>query len=158
MSLRDALKAKQRRTTYYDLLISDPSEAEKVVEEAEGTLRLALLRNSDDVEDCRAAVTAAQERLREHVHRITFVNLPPDEFEELVAAHPPGKDQKKDDEWHPSFRAALVAACAVDSDLSEDEWAAELKSERWNEADRSAIFAAALSANVTPRSVTIPKG
>jgi hypothetical protein len=158
MSLRDALKAKQRRTTHYDLLIADPSEAEAEVEQAEAALRLELLRDGDDVEQLRGQVEAARARVRDCLYRVTFQNLPPDEFEELVAAHPPGKDQPKSDEWSPSFRAALIAACAVDSDMTEAEWQAELASERWNDADRTALFSAALSANVTARSVSIPKG
>jgi len=42
--------------------------------------------------------------------------------------------------------------------MTEEEWAAELASDRWTLADRREIVSQALAANVTSRSVSVPKG
>ncbi len=161
MNLRDALARKQRRETYYDLLIADPTEAEERHGDARASVRLAQMREDEtaaaaaraELEDARAALAAC-------THRITFRNLPPDVFESLVGAHPPTKDRAdKGDQWDPAtFGPALIAACAVDGDMDEKAWIDELGSDRWSVADRDEILSKALQANVTPRSVTVPKG
>lgn len=159
-NLRHALKRKRQRETFYDIVIDDPTEAEERVTAAQSALRLAGLRDDDEAKvAAQAELDEARAALSACVHRVVFHNLPADAFEDLIGAHPPQKDKKDTDTWDArTFRPALIAACAVDSDMTEQEWAEELASERWNEADVDAIFMAALSANVTPRSVTVPKG
>jgi hypothetical protein len=163
VSLRDALARKRQRETFYDVLVDDPTEAEEQLERAQADLRLATLRHGEESAEAQAArvsVEEARAALTGCTHRITFRNLPAHEFEALVNAHPPGKDaQAKGDQWDiGTFGPALVAACAVDADMTEKEWIDELSSDRWSVADRNGIFSAALAANVSPRSVTIPKG
>jgi hypothetical protein len=91
---------------------------------------------------------------------VRFRNLPAHEFEALIGAHKPTKEQQdKGSQWNPdTFSVALIAACVVDSDLTEDEWSAELRSSQWPLADVNAMFSAALEANYSSRSATIPKG
>lgn len=163
MSLSAALARKQRRETHYDLLIADPTDAEAQVELAQRDLRLAKARHTEDSDEARAAQAQLDEALaavRECTHRIVFQAMDPDAFEELISQHPPTPEgQKNGDQWEgKTFTPALLAACAVDGDLDAEGWAAELASGRWNTADRNAIFSAALAANLTPRSLTVPFG
>jgi hypothetical protein len=162
MSLREALASKRSQQTHYDLVIGDSAEPEAALQAAQAELRLARARESDEdsVVAARASVEEARAALQACLHRIHFQPLEPDVFEALVGAHPPTKAQRADgDTWNATtFRPALIAACAVDSELDETDWAVELASKRWSVADRDEIFAAALAANVVPRSLSVPKG
>lgn len=166
-NLRARLKNKKRRTTTYTMVIVDDQvldAAEAALLDAQRDLRRAkVAAESDDdpaVEQAEAAVATATRELEQCRDTLVFQSLPSHEFEALISAHEPTREQQKNgDQWNgETFSPALIAACCVDSDLSEEEWAEELRSERWSVADRNAIFSAALSANVTPRSVTVPKG
>jgi hypothetical protein len=161
VSLREALASKRSQQTHYDLVIGDSAEPEAALQAASADLRLAQHRDDQDaMTAARVSVEEARAALQACLHRIHFQPLEPDVFEALIGAHEPTKAQRAEGErWNPStFRAALIAACAVDADLSEQEWAAELAGKRWSHADRDEIFAAALAANVVPRSLSVPKG
>jgi hypothetical protein len=47
----------------------------------------------------------------------------------------------------PPIRA-LIAACAVDSGLTEQEWAEQLDSDLWSQGERNALFNTALELNI----------
>jgi hypothetical protein len=161
MSLREALASKRSQQTHYDLVIGDPAEPEAALQTATADLRLAQMREDEDATSAaRTSLEEARAALQACLHRIHFRPLEPDVFEALIGAHEPTKEQQKDGErWNPTtFRPALISACAVDSELDESEWAAELTTKRWSHADRDEIFAAALAANVVPRSLSVPKG
>lgn len=172
MSLRDALARKAGRETHYDVPVVTSDEQE-ALEEAFASARRAVGRavaahgeESSEAAAARAELEEARAALAEAVYRVRFHSLDPDEFEALVGAHPPTKAQQDDgDQWdRATFVPALLAACAVDSDMSEKDWTDELTSKdqsgrpKWSRADRDGIFMAALTANVIPRSVTVPKG
>lgn len=163
MSLKDTLARKKQRETHYDVVVADPTEAEEAYEEAFRAFRRAELEHGEESPEAsatRAIKEEARAALAACVERIYFRNLPSDEFEELVGEHKPTKEQQEQgQQWNDkTFAPALLAACAVDSDMTEKEWIDELASDRWSQADVTSIFMAALSANVTPRSVTVPKG
>lgn len=161
---RSFLKARKTRTTTYSACVVD----EAVLEAAEAELAaarraahlVAIAKDEAQQAEADARLEAARQAVAECVDTLTFHNLPAHEFEALMSAHEPSKTQQANGEqWNAdTFPPALIAACCQDSDLTEDEWAAELSSDRWSLADRNAIFSAALSANIAPRSVTIPKG
>lgn len=161
-AFRARLKAKKHRTTTYDMVIVEDQvvdAAEVNLAAAERDLRRATA--SGDAAELAAAEQAldlARAQVRACYDTLQFRALPSHEFEALISAHEPTKEQQKDGaQWNnDTFSPALLAACAVDSDLSEGDWAEELMS--WSVADRNAIFSAALSANVTARSLTLPKG
>lgn len=146
--MRTRLQARKPRQTFYDL----PTAGEEQLDAAERALTTA--QASGDPGAVAAAV-AALEACRD---RLVFQALPAHEFEALIAAHEPQEsDRASGDQWHAeTFVPALIAACIVDSDLTEDDWKQELAG--WSVAERNAIFAAAVSANVVSRSVVIPKG
>lgn len=161
-AFRARLKAKKHRTTTYDMVIVEDEVADAAelnLAGAERDLRRAKVGDDEDeIAVAEAALEQARAAVKACYDTLTFRALPSHEFEALISAHEPSKEQqKKGDQWNTdTFSPALLAACCVDSDLSEEEWAEELAS--WSVADRNAIFSAALSANVTARSITIPKG
>lgn len=158
MDLRAALAAKRSTETWFDLQVSDSTEAEQTLEQASRQLRLALL-TSEGVAEAEAAEQAAREALAACFHRLRFHNLPAHEFEALVGEHEASpEDAEQGEVWNrKTLTPALLAACAVDSDLTAEEWAAELASERWNAADLLGVYRAALDANVKQRSASLPK-
>ena len=166
MSLRDALARKKRRETHYDIVLISSDEQDALEErftDCKRRLALAEIRNATDSDDAEAARTELEEvrdALRGATHRVRFQSLPPDEYEALVSAHPPTKEQQAAKEvWdEQTFAPALIAACAVDSDMTAEDWKAELASGRWSTSDKATLFIQALEANVVPRSVTVPKG
>lgn len=161
-AFRARLKAKKHRTTTYDMVIVEDQivdTAESHLVGAERDLRRANVGGDDtDIATAEQAVELARQQVRACYDTLQFRSLPSHEFEALISAHEPTKQQQKDGaQWNnDTFSPALLAACTVDSDLSEADWAEELTS--WSVADRNAIFTAALSANVTARSLTLPKG
>lgn len=64
-----------------------------------------------------------RERMREHTRVFRFRGLPRAEFKALADEHPPSEDAAKDgaDVNWDTFPVALVAACAVDPQMSEAE-------------------------------------
>lgn len=161
-AFRARLKAKKHRTTTYDMVIVDDQvagEAETNLAGAERDLRRAKVSGDEaEIAAAEEALEQAKAAVRACYDTLLFRALPSHEFEALISAHEPTKEQQKDGaQWNTdTFPPALLAACAVDSDMSEQEWAEELSP--WSVADRNAVFSAALSANVTARSLTLPKG
>lgn len=161
MNLREALASKRSQQTHYDIVVGESAEHEVALQAATADLRHATLREDQPAIDAaRVSLEEARAALQACLHRVHFTNLEPDVFEALIGTHQPTKAQREaGDRWNDStFRPALIAACAVESDMTEEDWVAELSSKRWSHADREEIFGAALAANVVPRSLSVPKG
>jgi HEPN domain-containing protein len=159
VDLRSALSSKRGNETSFDLLISDPSDAEQALQQAQADLRLAEMRGAE-TDELKAAQQAAEDALQACYYRLRFRNMPAHEFEALVGEHEASKEEaEKGEVWdREGLTPALLAACTVDSDLTAEEWAAELASERWNAADKLGVYRAALDANIKQRSSVLPKG
>lgn len=70
------------------------------------------------------------------------------EYDDLLLAHPPTKQQKEDDEatYNPdSFNPALIAAVLDDPKLTEDEVKALYESEAWSRGELMNLFLACVS-------------
>lgn len=161
--LRKALASKQRRTSTYQVPVEDSTGAAEALGAAEGELRLALIRHEADAPEvvaARAKVTEAKQALDDCFYSITFQNLPPDAFEALISAHEPTEKQKKDGAHFnlDTLMPALIAACAAEQELTEAEWAEELRSKRWSAAERNELFDVAMSVNTRGRSQSVPFG
>jgi hypothetical protein len=161
--LRDALNRKRVTRTYYDMPIAGTEEidAARTALDRAGQVAVATLMSDD--EDIRsrgdAALAEAREGLAECFHRIWFRPIGLSEFDALTSEHPPTTAQRKEGHpWNPdTFIFALLAVSAEDSDLSEEEWAAELADEKkWPAPDRNGIYNAALRAQ--RQSAADPKG
>jgi len=121
-----------------------------------------LLQDNDDVRAKAADVEAqAMTAMDACFHRVWFRGLSYDEFDALVALHPPTPEQLKEKwAWNPdTFTYALLEECVVDGDLTAAEWEAELSDgKRWPRADRVAFIDQALAAQQQTMADAIPKG
>jgi len=160
--LRKALAKKRVREEVYRFAIADDTAARKKLDEANKAKLLAGIGKNTEDELSRkfeAEVDAAQAELDACYEPIVFRGISDKAFEALVAEHPPVGDDKEKAAWNvETFRPALIAACAVDADLTAEEWAEELASERWTKADLNEIFSAAVRANTRTVSEGLPKG
>ena len=167
--LRAALAAKTVYRTYFDMSVVDTEVAEKAKRDlaAFEQMRMTLMLSGGDdannavfLERAQEQVDQAQAAVDACYHRIWFRGLGYTEFDALVALHPPTAEQAKDKwAWNPdTFNFALIAACAVDSDLTAEDWAAELDdAERWSRADRSTMINRALECNRQTMADAVPK-
>lgn len=171
MSLRARLEAKRRVETHYDLALDDTTDVEVELAEARAALRLLEARHEhghehpsgtdspppvlDGLDAARTRLQAAEDAHAACFERIRFAALAAPDFEALIAAHPPIKDEHR---WNPvTFEPALVTACAQ-GDMTEQDWTAFLASDRCSTGELAALFDAALRAQVRPRNASLPKG
>lgn len=79
----------------------------------------------------------------------TFKSIGRFSYDELVAEHPPSKDQKKDgSDFNPdTFPPALVSASCVEPEISIEDAVKIFASPEWNGAELRKLFFAALDAN-----------
>lgn len=160
MSVRDTLARRKPREVRHPIWVADPTAAAARLEEARARLLLAGIGKSEDdelvqrlqaeVDEARAALDACKEEL-------VFVGLLPVAYEKLLQAHPRKDGAHPDDVYdEETFIPALLAACCQDSDLTAEEWAAELATLQAGE--KSELTAAVMDANLTTWSAAIPKG
>jgi hypothetical protein len=146
-------------------LADDLSRAK--LEEAQATEELrmnpgtpSMIRN---LEDKRAAVQAAREAAEPEMVYFTFQSLGRKTFDALVDKHPSTPAQKEearknglDDNLQfniDTFPIAIITACCIDPDLTEDDVKQLWDSDEWNSAELTSLFNAALSVNQQRRVV-----
>lgn len=161
-NLRDALAAKRVRELVYPLAVADDTQARKRLEEARARRVLAGVGKTVDEEDVKAAQAAedqAQAEVDACYYQLRLRGVSAADMEALRASCPPPPDADEDVTFDvEAFRPALVAACAVDSDLSAEEWAAELASDRWTVSDVASLYQSALIACNRPVNDGLGKG
>lgn len=169
-SLRKALAGKTRTSAEYRVVVSDTTDADKALSSAVREQRLATARHepgSPEVAAADVAVAEARKQVEGCFYPIRLQSLPPHQFEGLLSQHEPTEQQVKEAEAkglpRPSFDVdalvpALVAACSVEQDMTEQEWTEELTSERWSAAERNELFDVALAVNTRGRSQHVPFG
>lgn len=162
MSLAERLAAKTRRSTTFDVALTDPGEAQRVFRLAERALSAAILRDDgtpERAEQRSRAQTAYDDASRavlEHYERLTLVALPAADFEALLAAHPRLDGDEPDASWHEAtFLPALLAECAQGG-LSADEWVRLMAD--WSQGERLALREALLTVNLARPETGLPKG
>lgn len=163
--LRAALAQKTNLQTYFDIAVADTEaveEAQRVLVTAQQIAAGAMLGDDADVKArAKELLDEAKAHRAECFHRVWFRGLPFDEFDALVALHPPTDEQRRSDEqhaWNPdTFVWALLEECVVDGDLTADEWKAELGSDRWTSADRQRFLGMAIAAQRQTLADAIPK-
>jgi hypothetical protein len=97
----------------------------------------------EEVNAAEAAVAAAQEALQAATSHILLRAIPRDRYDALIADHKPTKEQKEEVgpelEFNPAtFPSALVAACAVDPEMTEADVSDLMNS--WGGADAIELF------------------
>jgi hypothetical protein len=167
------VKSRARPSVPFKLLVVSGEQlaaAHGRIAETSARLRQAILKDDpekpDRVKELKAAKASqrrAEKQLEECWETIQITALPPDQFEQLKAAHPPTSEDLKNDEgaeWNrDSLRPVLLSACA-EGGLSADEWRALLE-DRFSKGERAEIFTTALAINESTRvveQVVLPKG
>lgn len=164
MGLRERLRNRQRPYTTYLLRVDDTTDAERALVAARKTHARAQARHSGDspeaaeVAEAKTALDAAQAALDGCYEQLVLTAMRSDEYELLLAAHPPRKGVKDDEQVHyntETFPPALLAEC-VGGDLTPEEWQEALTDCSYGEKQELLIIVQAL--NVRGPASSIPKG
>jgi hypothetical protein len=162
VNLREALAAKRVREAVYPLAVEDDAEPRKRLEEARARRILAGIGKDPEEEAlaaARAEEAAAQADVDACYHPLRLRGLSAADMEALRQACPPKPGEADGDEFDEDlFRPGLIAACAVDSDLSAEEWAEELTSDRWTLGDVATLYRLALEVCRKPANDGLGKG
>ena len=106
---------------------------------------------------------AAQEATAEFVETLQVHPIPPHEYEDLIAAHPPSeKERKEGAAWdYTTLCPAMLAAC-VDRDtadqMSSEDWTADIKAGVYATGEVATLFRTCLTVNDRSRDVRVGKG
>lgn len=173
-TLREQLARKRAHSTHITFPLGEDGERAKAkLEEAERDRALAVaLGRKDDgaIRQAERRVKAAQKAYEQVSLTIRFRGLTEEERDALMSAHPAtdeqitkwqqngGKEEEKPHFDLRTFLPAALAVCALDSDLSEEEWAAELASDRWTAGEQSALASAVLHATYDAPAPGLGKG
>lgn len=70
-------------------------------------------------------------------------------YDDLVAAHPPTREQKKEQSaWNPdTFPAALLTACSLEPKIDEESAKQIFQSEHWSRGEKMGLFYALVTLN-----------
>jgi hypothetical protein len=155
---RARLLARKRPTVDYQLAVVDELDAVAELAAAREAFEVAQLRVDDGAETAVVEAEKRVEQARKAVEAcyepVTFTALPPVEFEALVAAHP--SREGKEEQWNgDTFPPACFLACVDTAELSADEWA-EFVQASVSQAERVALFAAAIGINARWPNGSIP--
>lgn len=156
--LREALAAKRVRETTYPVVIADPQPAQQKLAELRSRDALARLGKSGEDADLRklaAEILAVEAEIAGCYYALRLRAIHPADLEALIAEHTDHEEGRVD---LKAMLPDLLAAAAVDSDLTSADWAAELDSGRWSDGDLEALRQAAWDVNRTPVSEGLPKG
>lgn len=142
-------------------MVDDTEQREELTEAKRLHLfaSVAHKEDSDEVQEAARKVDGAQAKLDACYEPLTLTALPPADFEALMAAHPPTKEQRsKDFEWNEeTFRPALLAV-TVEGDMTEDDWAEMNKSGQITWGEFTALFNACLNVNSRSSDDLLGKG
>jgi hypothetical protein len=120
------------------------------------------------LEDLEAEHDSLEAAVNDATEIFVFRGLRRDALDKLLDAHRPTKAQTEKNkekglpapDWNPdTFPPALLAACCVSHDLSDDDWKVLWHdADEWNSAELQSMFAAAYNANSSMRVVDMGKG
>jgi hypothetical protein len=118
------------RTAYWSRQIADPADAVAALNEAKARVTLASIGQNTPTElldKFNAELDAAQAGVDKCFEKIRFHALRGEEFEQLMAEHPPTpEDEEKGLAHHDAtFLPALAAACS-DNGWAVDDWVEEI--------------------------------
>lgn len=172
-SLRDRLAAKRRRDLSVELLWGDADEAGRAEARlaasaqvlAQAERRCLVLdegtpQHAQALQDrlaAREVHDTARDARDAYYQTLTFRPLPPADWEALKAAH--AESPSEGIAWNrETLRVPLITACLLDSDLTEDEWAAAFASGTWSTAERDVLYNTAVAAQHTLQDRAAGKG
>lgn len=170
MSLRERLAAKARRRAVYRVQIDDTAAAERTFQAHAAALALKLSTRPAleaeegfdvaafdvDVARLQASVDAARADLDACYVDVELQALPDDEWDAVLATSPRGDDGDIDLD---DVRAALLAACAVDPELQDEQfWTERLADPAWTKGEKIALNNTLLALNLNAPAGSQGKG
>ena len=173
-SLREQLARKRAHSTSLTFPLGDAGEdAKSELEKAEQTLQLGQIAakgNAVATKPLEDKLKKARAAYARNSVTITFRGLTEEERDALIAAHPPTEEQEKRDKDNDvpeeqrsmvdraTFTPAALAICALNSDMSEQDWIKELASDRWTAGEKKALFDAIVTATNAQPAPGLGKG
>jgi hypothetical protein len=170
-SPRERLLGRPRPSLPYPILVDDPSDARRNLERVERTARQVMLRHDEGTKAhkaARAELDAAQQAVDGCYQWVILQAMPPAEYEQLKAEHPPTEAQlgaaKQAGELPPDCDTAAfvpeVLAASTDVGMSAQDWAA-LLDQNMSDGERQELRVVVLGLNERSRfaePVVLPKG
>lgn len=157
MNLREQLAAKQRRRCVVPIQVTDPAEDLRVFNGAAHALRLAETRDPaqpGEVEQCQAAMDAADEAVMAHYAQVELQSLPAPDWEAAMAQWT-GEDGIN---WAEGLPALLAVSCVHEDLRDEEYWTETLADGSWSVGDRDQIKRALMHLNLSAADPIVPKG
>jgi hypothetical protein len=156
--------ARRKRPTEVVPLPADPDEyarLERAITDARWALEDARARNPLETTAERATVERIEAELAAlEVLEVTLVALPPDEWEELVALHPPTPEQQAQGfQWDKTtFRPALLTVSVRTENGVAVDWARLSKEGQITAGELNTLYEAAVMLNMRGISASVGKG
>lgn len=156
--LRDRLRSKRPQRAEHSIVL-DPGPVDELTAASDALSRARLF--DQDVEAAEQRVEQAREAAADAVVTLTLQALPRPEYEQLLLAHPPTRQQAEEKQTYnvDTFAPALVAACVVDPDTGErplsEQDVAELFAE-WNQGEVAGLWQRAVQVCTQARNVALP--
>ncbi|TKG58899.1 hypothetical protein [Prauserella endophytica] len=134
--------------------MADDTQQKEALANAHMSLVLAKAAHaegSDELREAERKYEEAKQQVEACYEPLTLVALPPEDYEALIAAHPPTAEQKKQDPevtWNEdTFRPALLSV-TVEGDVTEQDWAEMYKTGQINIGEfRELVYACLLVNN-----------
>lgn len=153
-----------RKKEPLERVVRIPLSEEAVEAYSEASAALAAAQASGEgIEEAEKAFRRAERALNDATAVLRFRSIGRKRYDELVRAHPPKEDEKKEGEaenaWpfdFETFAVALVAASCVEPKMTEEEVATLF--DEWNAAEATELWTAALMVNTGRRVVELGKG
>jgi hypothetical protein len=159
VSLRERLLNRPRPSGQFPLRVDDDTAARDELERARRLLTMLLLQGGaaePALQQARADVKAAEDKLQACFEFVTLRALLAADFEALVAAHPPRPDTRDDMYNLDTFPKACFLAC-VEGELSQEEWE-RLWEIGLSNAEQIVAGNAAIRVNIRTPDESLPKG
>lgn len=165
MSRRERLRARRLPPTPVTIRTDFGDAADAAFSEVAAASQALLDAHQSGVpaQAAQQRLDAAQEARAEFVETLQVHPIPPGEYEELIAAHPPTKEQRADGAgWnHTTFAPALLAACVdrgTEDQMSAEDWAADIKAGVYASGEVGTLFQTCLNVNDRSPDVQVGKG
>lgn len=166
--LIERLKNRQRPTLDYYISVKDTSELQSKVNELKTEFTKVDRRFQTDKKNqannrkraqLKKDIAALEKEIEESYIVLTFQALDPDEYEALMAAHPPTKEDIEQDEsaiFNKNFLHELAVECCTDPNVNRENWDDVVmksisKGEQWD------LLAKVMDINVRFPSSNLPK-
>lgn len=166
MTRRERLQARRLPPTPVTIRTDFSDTAEAAFTEV-GAATQALVEAQQSgmpTEQPRARLDAAHEATTGFVETLQVHPIPPHEYEDLIAAHPPSEKERREEgaQWNYTTLCPVMLAACVDRDtpdqMSAEEWTVDIKAGLYATGEVATLFRTCLSVNDRSPDVRVGKG